>query len=159
MSSFIMQPESIRDLACFINSVVRSGYNMHGFEAPPLLKKEFPATSSRSVQNTYEKLYELNAEAAHFRYPKEKKNKVIPPMPSGDFYVRPEIGASLYGGVFRKPTDKHYQILKRLNCFIYQCNEGKVPESDTFKALKGLERQLMVMIVSSNEAYQRAEWG
>ena len=159
MSAFILQPESIRDLACFINSVVTSGYNMHGFEAPELLKKEFPARSRHSVRDTYEKLYELNAEAMHFRYPASMKDKVIPPMPEGEFYVRPEIGASLHGGIFRKPTDKHYQILKRLNCFLYQCDEGNVPESDAYKALKGLERQLMVMIVSSNEAYQRAEWG
>ena len=159
MSAFIMQPESIRDLAYFINSVVASGYNMHGFEAPELLRKEFPARSSRSVKEAYEKLYELNAEAIHFRYPKEMKDKVIPPMPSGDFFIKPEIGASLHGGIFRKPTDKHYQILKRLNCFLYQCDEGKVRESDTYKALKGLERQLMVMIVSSCDAYQRAEWG
>lgn len=159
MSAFIMQPESIRDLAYFINSVVASGYNMHGFEAPYLLKKEFPARKQSSVKDTYEKLYEMNAEAVHFRYPEDKKDKVIPPMPDGSFFVRPEIGASLHGGVFRKPTDKHYQILKRLNCFLYQCTDGEIPESDAYKALRDLERHLMIMIVTSNESYQIAEWG
>lgn len=159
MSSFIMQPESIRDLACYINSVVTGGYSVHGFEPPTLLKREFPVTSSRSLKETYNKLYELNAAAANFRYPKDKKDKVIPPMPSGDFCVRTEIGASLQGGIFRKPTEKHYQILKRLNCYLYQCDTGCVSESDTYKALRGLERQLMLMIVSCNEAYQCAEWG
>ena len=159
MSSFIMQPESIRDLACFINSVNVGGFNAHGFEPPQLLRQEFPTSKMSSVKDTYEKLYDMNAQAVHFRYPKDKKDKVIPPMPDGDFYVRPEIGASLRGGIFRKPTDRHYQILKRLNCFLYQCDEGEVTETDAYKALRGLERQLMMMIVTSTEAYQNAEWG
>ena len=159
MSSFIMRPESIRDLACFINSVVVSGYNSHGIEPPRLLSKEFPASKMDSVKDTYEKLYELNAQAINFRYPKDKKDKVIPPMPKGDFYVRPEIAASLRGGIYRKATKKHFQILKRLECFLYQCDEGSVAETDAYKALKGLELELMKMIVVGNENYQAAEWG
>jgi hypothetical protein len=68
-----------------------------------------------------------------------------------------------------RPLDYHYkltkgvplvQVLKSLQCWLYQCNEGDVPEA----ALYGLfdtdvQLYLMTEIIDSLPEYQNAFWG
>jgi hypothetical protein len=77
-----------------------------------------------------------------------------------------------YGGNVAKkfrPLDYHYevvapvpmaQVLKSLQCWLYQCNEGDVPET----ALYGLfdnevQLYLMTEIIDALPEYQNAYWG
>jgi hypothetical protein len=69
---------------------------------------------------------------------------------------------------FRK-MDYHYhltesaalaQVLKSLQCWLYQCCEGNVPETKLYKLFDhDVQVYLMSKIISTLQEYQRAEWG
>lgn len=154
MSSFVMKPESIRDIACYVHSVIESGYNLHGFEAPDELVRECPPTLT--IGKVYEKLYRMNLDAVNSRY--HESEDEVPDMPDGQFFVRPEIGQT-DRSFFRRPVKKHYVILKKLRCYLYQCNEGNVPESSLYRGISSLVQRLAMMIATGNDDYHSADWG
>lgn len=52
------------------------------------------------------------------------------------------------------------QALKSLSCFLYQCAEGDVPETNPLYAqLREVETALLHVIVSHLPEYQAAKWG
>lgn len=59
---------------------------------------------------------------------------------------------------FEWPTCNKYQALKSLDCLIYQCSEGDVPERPLYKVLKDCQHGLMYEIVASSSEYQAAKW-
>ena len=46
-----------------------------------------------------------------------------------------------------------------LECLIYQCSEGSVPETQTFKDLETILARLAARIVRALPAYEKAPWG
>lgn len=50
------------------------------------------------------------------------------------------------------------QMLKSLQCLIYQCSEGKVPERELYKQLETVADLLKDRIVSDLPVYQNAKW-
>ena len=50
------------------------------------------------------------------------------------------------------------QRLKAVQCLIYQCSEGDVPETPLFKALDALSDWLQYNIISSLPEYNAAKW-
>lgn len=54
--------------------------------------------------------------------------------------------------------DANIQRLKSLNCLIYQCSEGDVPETELFKRLEKAAGGLAQIIVTSLPAYDTAKW-
>jgi hypothetical protein len=53
-----------------------------------------------------------------------------------------------------------FQALKSLRCFLYQCNEGDVPEKNPlFKVFDELADYLAMSIVNDLPQYEEAEWG
>lgn len=51
-----------------------------------------------------------------------------------------------------------YQILKSLNCFLYQCLEGDIPEDNLYKTLSNIEKILTNHIINNLEDYKKAKW-
>ena len=51
-----------------------------------------------------------------------------------------------------------YQILKSLQCFLYQCSEGDIPKDNLYITLNNIEKILINYIISHLEDYKRAEW-
>jgi hypothetical protein len=52
------------------------------------------------------------------------------------------------------------QVLKSLQCWLYQCCEGRVPETKLYKLFdRDIRMYLMSKIISDLPEYQRAEWG
>jgi hypothetical protein len=52
------------------------------------------------------------------------------------------------------------QVLKSLQCWLYQCNEGDVPETELYKLFDDdIRLFLMNIIIDTLPEYQRAEWG
>lgn len=49
--------------------------------------------------------------------------------------------------------------LKSLNCLLYQCSEGDVPETPLYRALDTLSDQWAQEIVSRLPEYAEARWG
>ena len=49
--------------------------------------------------------------------------------------------------------------LRQLDCLLYQCAEGDVPERPLFEALAGMRRILADRVLESVPSYARAPWG
>lgn len=63
---------------------------------------------------------------------------------------------SPYGFVMEKTTAM--QTLKHLQCFLYQCNEGKLDETPLFRGLEKAYHILAEIIISGTPEYQAAKW-
>ncbi len=50
------------------------------------------------------------------------------------------------------------QVFKSLRCFLYQCSEGDVPETDLFKDTESLMHTIALEIISDMPQYENAEW-
>ena len=50
------------------------------------------------------------------------------------------------------------QTLKAIQCLLYQCSEGNVPERPLYQALREAEHELMDAIISELPEYQQARW-
>jgi hypothetical protein len=52
------------------------------------------------------------------------------------------------------------QVLKSLHCWLYQCNEGAVPETKLYQLFDDdIRGYLMSKIISLLPEYEEAEWG
>lgn len=51
-----------------------------------------------------------------------------------------------------------YEVLKKLQCWLYQCFEGDVPKDKLYQAMKEVERVIMRDIIDSIPEYADAEW-
>lgn len=52
-----------------------------------------------------------------------------------------------------------FQALKSLQCWLYQCSEGNVPDRESYKKFRELESEIMDEIISGMKEYEQAEWG
>lgn len=59
---------------------------------------------------------------------------------------------------FKLSTPSKVQSFKSLQCFLYQCSEGDVPERKLFKDLEELSGSLAREIVYSLPEWNKAEW-
>jgi len=50
------------------------------------------------------------------------------------------------------------QVLKSLQCFLYQCYEGTIDRKKLFRDLKKVEEIIKNMIIDKIPAYEKAEW-
>jgi hypothetical protein len=59
------------------------------------------------------------------------------------------------------PLDKlgKIQFFKSLQCFLYQCSEGNVPDRPLFKALQAVEDFLAPTVNQESPGYNAAIWG
>ncbi len=55
-------------------------------------------------------------------------------------------------------SDDKYQALKDLQCFLYQCSEGRAEKTRLFKALEKTETLLMSEMIRATEEYQKTKW-
>ena len=63
--------------------------------------------------------------------------------------------------VFNYAINSEYsliQILKSLQCFIYQCSEGDCMQDELYKILVKIEKILMGHIVTHLKEYKEAKW-
>jgi hypothetical protein len=52
------------------------------------------------------------------------------------------------------------QVLKSLQCWLYQCNEGDVPETELYELFDtDVQVYLMDKIISTLPEYEQADWG
>jgi hypothetical protein len=51
-----------------------------------------------------------------------------------------------------------FQVLKSIDCYLYQCSEGKIPETPLFKFIEYVQLFLLKEIARSNKQYEKAIW-
>lgn len=91
----------------------------------------------------------MNIKAVNYRYPDSID---IPGTYENDSLVRYEFKSLR----FNLPSP--IQVLKSLQCFLYQCTEGDIPEMLLYKALKKWEGDLAINIVQSMPEWDSAKW-
>jgi hypothetical protein len=157
MSSFILRNESTASIASMLDRVANSArwsgsirYGIYcGDELYALLKQEWESLAGRpcvdlDAQKIYEVLRCMNAKAVCERYGRWD----IPgpePMPVGDWC--------------RTVEYRPWQMLKTLECYLYQCAEGSVFKSEFYQLLNTVKNQYMKYLVSHVTEYDSAVWG
>jgi hypothetical protein len=94
-----------------------------------------------SPEELAEKLYQLNVEAVAQRYSLHRERTPVQFIPGAGLSSSPVRGYKL------------------LQCYLYQCSEGNVPETALFKQLSALAGDIAQDIVQSLPAYDDAPWG
>jgi len=142
MSAFIMSKENINRVVTWLyEESVRLGLT---YGAVPIVLKEFgfdvshPIKAARFGQN----MYDLNVRAVAERYGK------------ADDMV-------WYEYSFEFVPSNPIPIYKSLSCWLYQCQEGRVPQEPLYRCLDEVRDYLARAIVSRLRDYEQAEeaWG
>ena len=147
MSAFYVGTESLSMITDIISRYLVGGFNSFGFEFPNEIKTLFEGESDKRI---FDALAGTNLNALAQRYNVETAAE----MYDGKDY---EDGHDIW-----KPRNGvqpwHYQLLKSLQCYIYQCSEGNVPDSPIYKTIDKLTVKLAMFIACNQKEYKDAEW-
>lgn len=156
MSAFIMNPVSIAQLAEYISALNYVGYDFFGYSIPESLNNALNLTRAADERKIFNALYALNVKAVNGRYNDNTPDTAeMPKEYKTLFHVKAWDGKN---GIY-KIEPWHYQLLKRLQCFIYQCTEDATINDPLYKALKDLEHTIIYFIATNSPEYSRAIWG
>lgn len=146
MSAWMVSNETLSKIANLIDTYRVTGYNGFGYDMPGGLMR---IVGRKSAKKIFEILADMNIEALKQRYPKNFDDMigVIEFIPNAYIWQIREKGLTY-----------HWQLLKSLQCYLYQCCEGSVPDCDLYKELTNLEHTLQSYIISKMPEYQAAEW-
>lgn len=137
MSAFLVSMLTINRIVATISALLRSEryYNTaHMFVAAG-----FDISQSGWEERLAKAMFALNQEALRQRYGDPAKDRFV--------YKRVRADLNLY------------QTLKSVECWLYQCCEGPVPESKLYQFFKMVVRVwLLEVIVSRLPEYEEAEW-
>ncbi len=149
MSSFVVHPTVINQIVTYIDSQAHKGNYIHLLSKYniKLDEKDRPAFREGLASS----LWSLNIEAVNQRYPDTVENLNGAPGSYQD-------GKLIHHVAFKLTSASKIQVYKSLQCLIYQCSEGNVPESLEYKFLMDLENAMAREIVSELPEYVKAEW-
>ena len=99
------------------------------------------------------RLYMLNIEAVGQRYPGESPDTMPGCYTDGQ---HPD-GTQGYKHT-AEPFYTKTAALKALDCLIYQCSEGTIPQTELYKEIQDRAGQLARYIVSETKEYDQARW-
>ena len=162
----MMRAESIATIADFITSVFKYGYNgcdmAFSENTKQVIFKNCKIFADEktdfcdivSVENVFNILTQMNYSAVNQRY----KEHDFDTEPFINNYTRFKRPINYNNGIFEIPTS-YYQLLKTIDCYLYQCSEGNVPESALYKAVQSIRNTLANWIISNTPAFNAAEWG
>jgi hypothetical protein len=137
MSAFLVSMLTINRIVATLSSLLQS-------DDYPYVDTLFAEAGIDTAQAGWEKrlahaMFALNQQALYERYgdPGEER-----------FIYRPVPARS-----------NLYQVLKSVNCWLYQCTEGNVPRSKLYRFFKTIVRVwLLELIVYATPEYEQAQW-
>jgi hypothetical protein len=143
MSAFIVADKTINSIVNWLDSALEEAYGMITIRQK-LLELGFDTSKSGSAERLGYAMFQLNIIAVDARYgsgeakkfrPLDYRYKVTQPMPL-------------------------VQVLKSLQCWLYQCNEGDVPTTALYTLFDNdVQVYLMTEIIDTLPEYQNAIWG
>src|SRR5437588_3824126 len=137
MSAFIVEDTTINRVVTWLKrEVQRSRFTLDW------LAREYGVelTSDNWDEKLAQAMFQLNCDGVNARYGEGEAEKFRPL----NFTYKPE------GDTFL------VQVLKSLQCFLYQCSEGDVPQSKLYQFLEEVEHHLAVKIIMDLPEYDTA---
>ncbi len=137
MSAFIVEDYVINTIVTFIHNHNRGRDKDYYYILNPLRSKGFLAHTPAVLGKM---LFDLNCKAVDARYGAGDN--------AGETYTYKPM-----------PHNNIYQVLKYIDCLIYQCSEGDIPEtSDLYDAINQLSGEIAHKLVEAMPQYQQADW-
>jgi hypothetical protein len=140
MSAFMVADTTINNVVNWLRR------NIDQFSIIPHKLKEvgFDTSESGWAERLGYAMFQLNIEAVEARYGKGEAAK----FRQLDYRFKHTEAVSLM------------QVLKSLRCWLYQCNEGDVPETELYGLFDtDVQMYLMGKIITALPEYEKAEWG
>lgn len=136
MSSFIVEDKTINSIVFHLCSDKDSHYVTSKFSIGELIAHP---------KELGEEMYKLNLAAVEDRY--------------GDYAALTMGAVSGKDYRYRPVNASPVQTLKNLQCWLYQCSEGEVPDSPLYKMMTAYASELAKDIVRALPEYDKASWG
>ena len=160
MSCFIVNPKTVAKIANYIAAQINGGYNCTH------LSVDIPSGFVRSVVNEsgfanpekiYKSLYTLNYVAFCTRYEgRHQENLDRCEENIGNFA---EYDTPIAGLFDHQIGAQHYQMLKSMHCFLYQCTEdSELEKFNSYIVVSRMIKALESAIIGRSPEYQAAEW-
>lgn len=141
MSAYVVSNETINAILAFMKA--DSGRSPHIYRS--LENMDLVWTGKDAAWALGCMMLDLNIEAVCARYSDEKAD------------VLKEGREFEHNGIL---PPSRIQAFKSLQCWLYQCTEGHIPEeSDLFKAFSDVRNKMAVYIVNHLKEYDTATWG
>ena len=138
MSAFLVSMRTINRIVAVISSLLRS--NRDSWTATQFAAAGFDPRQDDWEERLAKAMFSLNQSALSQRYGDPATERFI--------YARVSVLPSLY------------QTVKSVQCWLYQCAEGDVPESKLYQFFNRVVRVwLLDILVSRLPEYEQAEWG
>ena len=140
MSAFIVEDTTINRVVTWLTSEVSTSH----FTIGQLARKyDVDLVSDEWDEKLAQAMFQLNCDGVNARYGEGEAGKFRPL----NFTYQPEPYFSLV------------QVLKSLQCWLYQCCEGDVPTTKLYLFFREVESYLALKIVSDLQEYEKATWG
>lgn len=147
MSCFIVESANIARQTAFIDLLLNdsgNAYSRYHFEAPASLEKALQPCYDGKRYNPhkiYRALYIMNLRAYNGRYNDNVKEfaKYAPAPAPAPFEM--------------------VAFFKSVQCYLYQCAEDPVYQSDLYNAIEDLKNRIATSIVCRLPGYEEADWG
>jgi hypothetical protein len=143
MSAFIVADKTINNIVNWLDRALEEAYGTIIIRQK-LLEQGFDASVAGWAERLGNAMFQLNVIAVEARYgsgeakkfrPLDYRYEVVEPVPL-------------------------VQVLKSLQCWLYQCNEGEVPETALHTLFDNdVQMYLMTEIIDTLPEYQNAFWG
>lgn len=150
MSAWYVGCESLSMMTDLIVRFGAAGFNSFGFNFPRELMDCFHGKDGwQSEDEIFAQLRQMNVDALKECYPDDYDEMINDKgYRSGYDIWEPRNGVLPW----------HYQFLKSLDCYVYQCSEGNVPDTDLYKGMVALQDRLVGFIARNQPEYEQAEW-
>lgn len=143
MSAFVVENQVINTILTYLKDD-RDG----DWTRDELCKKHGYGMDQQGLDKFGRDMLMLNIDAVEQRYDDD----------NGGYEGVDEQYANYKFQVSRSLNSTRMQAYKSITCFLYQCAEGNVPETEFFKLIKEISHRWAHGIVSSLPGYDKATW-
>ncbi len=151
MSSYVVDNTTINRIIDALEWGTKG--NGRVYPNPQYINETLLVFSKESGTELGNRLYKLNVEAVNQRYPDtvDKPDNMPRSIDEEGRHVS-------FQRVEGFPGSNKFQVLKSVQCLIYQCSEGNVTEHALYQALRDYEFALCRNIIDDIPAYKKAGW-
>lgn len=129
-------------LGRILKAISKVGVYGPRFEQIEKLKDQY----NKNAGKVFDQLLNLNRFSLAERYPEDSKE------------LHFEVDRSKAVWLSRQLGHNDYQLLKSLNCYLYQSCEGDASKSNLYKTLREISNSFAHDLASKNRSYDEAEW-